>query len=118
MSGDLSRTVGATAWARAFVETLTAHPDTADPHSIGFMAGWFANAIEAGRASVVELDVQRYVMFTLGTGETVAVWPPAVAAITSGETGGTVLRIDGLDVEVLQAPDVVRAHLEGRATTT
>lgn len=44
-------TTDAVVWAQEFVKTLREHPQTADPHDTGFMIGWFANAIETGRAA-------------------------------------------------------------------
>lgn len=46
---DLTETTDAMTWAQQFVKTIEEHPDTADPRDEGFMVGWFANAIEAGR---------------------------------------------------------------------
>lgn len=45
----LAGNTDAMAWAEAFVETVAEHPEI--PADAGAMVGWFANAIEAGRAA-------------------------------------------------------------------
>ena len=50
--GDrLHAVTDAMVWAETFVRIITDPANTgADPIDVGFMAGWFANAIETGRA--------------------------------------------------------------------
>jgi hypothetical protein len=48
---DLLSTTDAMVWAEEFVRILREHPETANPHDVGFMLGWFANAIETGRVN-------------------------------------------------------------------
>lgn len=50
-SGDFLRGVGTDAalWAEAFYETLQNYPEGVS--DVGFLCGWFSNAIEAGRTA-------------------------------------------------------------------
>ncbi len=49
MAVTLHATTDAEVWAKAFAMTLDQVPEM-DPRDVGLMTGWFANAIETGRA--------------------------------------------------------------------
>jgi hypothetical protein len=50
---ELLESTDAMVWARAFVQTISAHRE-ADPYDEGFVVGWFANAMAATNRGAVD----------------------------------------------------------------
>src|SRR5947209_14155696 len=61
---DLDKLFGTTdarTWALEFIDVLD-HDENINPKDLGFLIGWFANAIETGRIAGVEEERQRPIM--------------------------------------------------------
>lgn len=74
-SADFLKRAGTNAqlWAQEFIRIVREKPFTIDPLDEGFLIGWFANAIEAGRSTSYfrgyEDGVKDYKIWLATTGE-------------------------------------------------